>query len=115
MHIIHFDLIVGHNIILITSVEGCTSRSHGNEGRHPWNAMSFKEASFIVDFLRQLAKREGLQQPTPAHADNLPLTMLPAGYSKSSVHRMYKQVEFQPYVCKLYPCNINDPNIRCLT
>lgn len=54
--------------------------------------MKFADATFIVEFVRNLAKREGLQQPTPEHADNLPLTLLPAGYTKKSVHIKYKEV-----------------------
>ena len=54
--------------------------------------MSYADATFIVDFIKNLAQRQGLQQPVPEHAASLPVTLLPAGCTKKQVHKMYKEV-----------------------
>ena len=73
------------------SMNGKVPRVHGNIGRTPRHALESDDVKYCIEFLEELADREGCPGPSPYKAiDGKQDVYLPQGMRKVGVHQKYK-------------------------
>lgn len=78
------------NLVKHMKTNGIKTRTHGNTGKKPHNALAFEEIKFVVQFITRYSEDNGLPMPAaPRGRDSEPPIFLPCSTPKKEIHQIY--------------------------